>query len=101
MNISGDTPGVDYVAYFTKQLPKDLAAMAALRDELAVRQGALSAAEAALADRDAAAKVLAKLGERRVVKRCNRLLILAVDVRQLVAQGLDIADHGEEGYYHN
>lgn len=58
MNISGDTPGVDYVDYFTKQFPKDLAAMAALRDELATRQGALSAAEAALADRAAAAKEL-------------------------------------------
>ena len=58
MNISGDTPGVNYVDYFTKQFPKDLASMAALRDELATRQGALSAAEAALADRDAAAKEL-------------------------------------------
>lgn len=45
MNISNDTPSMDYLAYFTKQMPKDLAAMAALRDELAVRQGALSAAE--------------------------------------------------------
>lgn len=45
MNISNDTPSMDYLAYFTKQMPKDLAAMAALRDELATRQGALSAAE--------------------------------------------------------
>lgn len=59
MNVSGDTPGVDYVAYFTKQFPQDLARMAALRDELATRQGALSAAEAAVADRDTAAKELA------------------------------------------
>ena len=45
MNISNDTPGTDYLTYFTTQMPKDLAAMAALRDELAVRQGALSADE--------------------------------------------------------
>jgi len=64
MNISGDTPGVNYIEYFTKQMPLDLAAMAALRDELAVRQGALSAAEAAVADRDAAAAELAAAKER-------------------------------------
>ena len=58
MNISGDTPGVDYVTYFTKQFPQDLASMASLRDELAIRQGALSAAEAAIADRKAAANEL-------------------------------------------
>ncbi len=58
MNVSGDTPGVDYVEYFTKQFPQDLARMAALRDELATRQGALSAAEAAVADRDTASKEL-------------------------------------------
>ena len=44
MNIINDTPGTDYLSYFTTQMPKDLAAMAALRDELAIRQGALSAA---------------------------------------------------------
>ena len=54
MNISNDTPGTDYIKYFTEQLPKDLAQMAALRDELAIRQGALSAAEATVADREAA-----------------------------------------------
>jgi chromosome segregation ATPase len=45
MHIINDTPGMDYLTYFTTQMPKDLAAMAALRDELAIRQGALSAAE--------------------------------------------------------
>ena len=45
MNIINDTPGMDYLTYFTTQMPKDLASMAALRDELAIRQGALSAAE--------------------------------------------------------
>lgn len=45
MNIMNDQPNVDYVTYFTQQLPKDLAAMAQLRDELAKRQGALTAVE--------------------------------------------------------
>lgn len=45
MNVANDAPQMDYVKYFTEQLPRDLAAMAALRDELATRQGALSAAE--------------------------------------------------------
>ena len=44
-NVSNDTAAVNYVDYFTKQLPKDLAAMAVLRDELAQRQGAMSAVE--------------------------------------------------------
>jgi len=48
MDIANDAPQTDYVKYFTEQLPRDLAAMAALRDELAVRQGALSAAENAV-----------------------------------------------------
>jgi hypothetical protein len=58
MNIVNEQPNVDYVTYFTQQLPKDLAAMAQLRDELAKRQGALSAVEKANKDREKAAKVL-------------------------------------------
>ena len=58
MNVSNDTPSMNYVEYFTKQLPVDLANMAALRDELAVRQGALSAAQDAVADRATAAAEL-------------------------------------------
>lgn len=58
MNIMNDQPNVDYVTYFTQQLPKDLATMAQLRDELAKRQGALSAVEKANKDREKAAKVL-------------------------------------------
>jgi pyruvate dehydrogenase E1 component beta subunit len=53
---------MDYMDYFTNQLPKNLATMAALRDELAVRQGALSAAQEAVADRAKAAEELAKEG---------------------------------------
>ena len=45
MNITNDGAQTDYITYFTKQLPQDLANMAALRDELALRQGALSAVE--------------------------------------------------------
>jgi hypothetical protein len=38
MIISSDTTsGVNYLTYFTKQLPQDLARFAALRDELEVR----------------------------------------------------------------
>ena len=45
-SISNDAaPAVDYVTYFTKQFPKDLANMAALRDELEKRQGALTAVD--------------------------------------------------------
>jgi chromosome segregation ATPase len=58
MNVSNDTPSMNYVEYFTKQLPVDLASMAALRDELAVRQGALSAAQDAVTDRATAAAEL-------------------------------------------
>jgi len=58
MNISNDTPSMDYLAYFTNQMPKDLAHMAALRDELAQRQGALSAVVEANQDRKAAKLLL-------------------------------------------
>ena len=59
MNIANDTTPVNYVDYFTKQLPVDLANMAALRDELEKRQGAMNAVEASLADRAKAAEELA------------------------------------------
>ena len=60
MNVSNDSPAVDYVQYFTKQFPQDLAQMATLRDELAKRQGAMSAVEASLKDREAAKAELEK-----------------------------------------
>ena len=60
MNIQNDSAAaVDYVTYFTKQLPQDLAAMAELRDELAVRQGALTAVEDAAKMREDAKQLLA------------------------------------------
>ena len=40
---------MNYVDYFTNQFPKDLAQMAVLRDELATRQGALTAADRLIA----------------------------------------------------
>lgn len=39
---------MDYIDYFTNQLPKNLASMAALRDEMAARQGAMSAVDDAM-----------------------------------------------------
>ncbi len=55
MNISNDSTGSpDYIGYFTKQFLTDLGKMAQLRDELAKRQGALSAVEATIKAKDAA-----------------------------------------------
>jgi chromosome segregation ATPase len=54
MNVSNDTPPMDYVNYYTKQLPIDLANMTSLRDELALRQGAITAVQDAANDRAAA-----------------------------------------------
>ena len=59
MNITNDGAQTDYITYFTKQLPQDLANMAALRDELALRQGALSAVEDSTKLRAEAAALLA------------------------------------------
>ena len=64
MEISNDTShGVDYLYYFTTQLPQDLARLAALREELQVRQGAMSAVEDATRMRDEAAQILASAKE--------------------------------------
>jgi chromosome segregation ATPase len=49
MNITNDSTGnPDFVGYFTKQFLTDLGRMAELRDELAKRQGALTAVEDAI-----------------------------------------------------
>ena len=56
MNVSNDSAATNYVDYFTKQLPIDLATLASLRDEIAKRQGAMTAVEDAIkvrADADA------------------------------------------------
>lgn len=61
-NIANDSTAsgpVDYVDYFTKQLPLELARLANLRDELEKRQGGLSAVQAAMEDREVARKTLA------------------------------------------
>jgi chromosome segregation ATPase len=59
MNVFNDSPQIDYVDYFTNQLPKNLAAMAQLRDELARRQGAMTAVDDANKLRTEAAAILA------------------------------------------
>ena len=62
MNISSDASGIDsskFLEYIAKQLPSDVAQMVAVRDELAKRQGSITAIDAAnkkLADADAYAQ---------------------------------------------
>jgi hypothetical protein len=95
MNVSNDTPALNYVEYFTKQLPVDLATMAALRDELAIRQGALSAAQNAVVDR---AKAAAELETAK--NQAAEMVALAKDkndkakikVDELAARELDLAN---------
>lgn len=59
-SISNDGGPVDYIAYFTKQLPRDLARMAELRDELEKRQGAMMAVDEINAAKAAADEALAQ-----------------------------------------
>lgn len=77
MNVINDQSSIDYVNYFTNQLPKDLAAMAVLRDELAKRQGALNAVEAAAKDRELAKQELqnAKEEAEKLKKESNELML--------------------------
>jgi ElaB/YqjD/DUF883 family membrane-anchored ribosome-binding protein len=61
MNVHGDTGGLDsakFLEYIVNQFPGDLKSMVEARDELAKRQGAMSAVEAANADRAAASAAL-------------------------------------------
>ena len=58
MQVSNDTNSVDPIEYITKQLSKDLVQLLQVRDELAIRQGALSAAKDAVADRERAKQEL-------------------------------------------
>ena len=61
MNVQGDTGTVDsakFLGYIVNQFPGDLKSMIEARDELAKRQGAMSAVEAAVADRAAASAAL-------------------------------------------
>ena len=63
MNISNDAGGIDsskFVEYFTKHFLVDLGRMAALRDELEARQGAMSAVEQINADKDEAKALVEK-----------------------------------------
>lgn len=64
MNISNDSSqGIDYLHYFTTQLPQDLARLASLRDELEKRQGALSAVEDSARMRAEAVQILSAAKE--------------------------------------
>jgi len=85
MNVSQDNSPVDYLNYFTNQLPRDLAQLAALRDELAVRQGALTAAQDAVADRKQAAAELAdaKTASKTMLEDARKA---AAEVERLRAQ---------------
>jgi chromosome segregation ATPase len=61
MNVHGDTGNIDsakFLEYIVNQFPGDLKSMVEARDELAKRQGAMSAVEAAVADRAAASVAL-------------------------------------------
>jgi chromosome segregation ATPase len=59
MDISNDSQQeIDPIQYLTKKFPADLKQYIAVRDELAVRQGALSAAQDTVALKEAATKEL-------------------------------------------
>jgi chromosome segregation ATPase len=81
MNVSNDKPAMDYVQYFTEQLPQDLARMAKLRDELTLRQGAISAVSEAVSDREAAAIELstAKESAKAILAEANAKSKKSVD----------------------
>ena len=62
MNVHDSSGAIDsakFLEYIINQFPGDLKLMIEVRDELALRQGAVSAAQLAIADREAAAKELA------------------------------------------
>ena len=62
MNVHDSSGAIDsakFLEYIVNQFPGDLKLMIEVRDELALRQGAVSAAQLAIADREAAAKELA------------------------------------------
>lgn len=63
-SMANDTAAFDPVDYYTKQLPLDLARLTELRDELRKRQGAMTAVDDALKDREAAAAELAEAKEQ-------------------------------------
>ena len=72
MDISNDSQQtVDPIEYLTKKFPADLKQYIAVRDELAVRQGALSAAQDAVTLKAAAAKELTEAKEQADVLVAN------------------------------
>jgi hypothetical protein len=87
MIVANDIPQMDYIDYFTRQLPLNLASMAALRDELVIRQGALSAAQDALHDRELARQELTAASEDRIQAR--------VDAAEIIAAALALRTEAE------
>lgn len=67
MNVFGDSGQIDstkFLDYVARQLPADIATLVKTRDELALRQGALTAAEDAAKMRDDAKAALAAAQEQ-------------------------------------
>lgn len=60
MNVTNDGGSVDILEYVTKQFPKDVKTYLEIRDELAKRQGGLTAVKDAEKDRAKAAQELEK-----------------------------------------
>lgn len=81
-----EAPGepMNYVDYFTKQLPLDLARLAELRDELVLRQGSLNAVQDAVKDRDAAAADRAAAAAELATTR-QEIAALAAQARESLA----------------
>ena len=59
MDVFQSAAPVDYFEYFSKQFPEIVLNMARLRDELALRQGAINAVQDTLRDREDARFILA------------------------------------------
>jgi len=93
MNISSDASGIDsskFLEYIAKQLPSDVAQMVAVRDELAKRQGSITAVDAAnkkLADADAYAETSKAqadtlLADAKATNADSKIKSAALDARE-------------------
>ncbi len=94
MDIANEKKPVDYLAYFTKQLPRDLAALATLRDELEKRQGAMTAVEDALKIKTDAVALRAAAKDELDAARKE-----AAAIAQESKVKLDLADAREKADY--
>ena len=111
MEVFNDYAGVDktnFLDYIAKQLSTDVATLIAARDELATRQGALTAAADAVKDRELAAAelVAAKAQAAAILDAANaatadaatREFLLVERSEKLIAaqQDFDLASSAEE-----